>query len=97
MPYSHQAVVADPAYCRVKYEYTIPTLINGNSPVSRTDTEFTIYYDQDLTPLDETITVSVTAISDSKYATSAGTPVEKTGTFTVNFDNPCIDQAFVVI
>jgi hypothetical protein len=70
--------------------YDIPDLANGESPISQTGEQFDIYYDKDLTALSETLTVTVKAISESKYTTDSA-PVEVTGTFTVNFDNPCID------
>ena len=33
-PYIHEAVVADPAYCPIRYEYTIEQLENGNEPIT---------------------------------------------------------------
>ena len=70
--YTHDDVVADPVYCPVRYEYSIEKLANGNEPVTQTvDKQIDIYYTADLTPLDETpLTVTVTAISESRYATT---------------------------
>jgi len=95
--YTHGDVIADPAYCSVRYEYTIESLANGNSPITQTvDKQVDIYYAADLTPLDETpLTVTVTAISESQYTTNESKQV--TGTFNVHFDNPCTDTDFVTI
>ena len=45
--------------------------------------------------MDQTLTVTVTAISESKYGNTQ--EVQQKGSFTVNFDNPCVNQDFVVI
>jgi hypothetical protein len=96
--YTHGDVVADPAYCPVRYEYLIEKLNNGNEPITfgTVDKQIDIHYEADLTPLNETpLIVTVKAISDSKY----GATIEKEAisVFKVNFDNPCIDQEFVTI
>ena len=71
LTYTHSAVIADPVYCPVKYEYTIDSLANSGTPVTQTnDLQIDIYYDADLTPLDQTLTVTVTVISESLYTTT---------------------------
>ena len=59
------------------------------------DRQVDVYYDADLTPLDQTLTVTVTAITESKYGNTQD--LQETGSFSVSFDNPCIDQGYVVI
>jgi hypothetical protein len=51
LTFSHGDVGADPSFCPVRYEYDMPTLLNGNSAISRTGQEFEVYYDADLTPI----------------------------------------------
>ena len=70
--YTHADVIADPAYCPVRYEYTIQPLANDGTPITESsdvDKTFDIYYDADLTPLDQTLTVTVKAVSYSVYGT----------------------------
>ena len=97
-PYTHSDYAIDPSYCPLVYSYSIGdiTSVSVPSAVTRVDKTFSFGYAQDLQPIGETQTVTVTATSGSIYN---GTPTEVTdsSTFDLTFENPCIDPAFVTL
>ena len=76
----------------MRNEYIIP---ESAGSITNTDREFNIYFEENLSLVGQTITVSVVAISESRYDTT--TTKQVTSNFDVTYKNPCIDQAFVVI
>jgi hypothetical protein len=67
IPYTHPEFTADPAFCPVRYEYDVPKLENGNDLITRDEKDFETYYDKDLSPVGQPITVTVKAISESYW------------------------------
>lgn len=104
MTYTHPDFIAVPSYCPIDYTYNVPALANSGTPITRADKTFTIFYDADLTPVDEspiTVTVTGTSRSDKTSFLPAGTPAETKATdsetFDVNFATPCLSDAFATL
>lgn len=93
--YTHPDFTADPLFCPIRYEYTVPNLTNGNVLVTRDGKDFDIYYIDDLSPVDETVTVTVTAISMSGFTTN--NEISVSADFDVNCEDPCPNPAYVTI
>ena len=97
VPYTVPVYTADPAWCAIRYTYTI-TDVSGDvvltfneDPLTR---EFAFYYsaDLDLCGTDNTqYTVTVTGTSGNMIETS------DSADFTLTLRNPCIDPAYIVI
>ena len=98
IPYTHPDFVADPAFCPVRYEYDVPSLRNGNKIIEQKggDQKFETYYEADLSPIDEDITVTIKAISESGWTTTRD--IESSpGTFVVRSEGPCDNTDYVNI
>ena len=54
-------------------------------------------YDTDLSPLDKTQTVTITATSNSIYGATEADKVVESNSFDLTFLNPCIDADFVAL
>ena len=57
------------------------------------DQTFETYYDEDLSPINEVITVTVKAISESGWTTTSEKEAESS--FDVRSTGPCTDPAYV--
>ena len=74
LPYTHLSFISDPVYCLIDYTYEITEFENSNavqdSAITQDvddPTKFSFFYDTDLSPLEETQTVTITATSNSIY------------------------------
>lgn len=85
----------EPDFCGATTEVEVSPLANGKSAITVSDDQktFSFFYDDDLSPIGQTQTVTVSHIVKSD---KAGTPdfVTKTG-FDLSFKNPCEDAAFI--
>ena len=84
--FEHDDVIATPSHCPVRYEYIIP---ESAGSITHTDKEFNIYFAENLSLVGQTITVSVVAVSESRYDTT--TTKQVTSNFDVTYRNPCFD------
>ena len=89
--------IVQPSFCPVQIDYFVPTLQNGENAITRTDETFEIYYDQDLTPIGQTLTVSISVTAKSLYPDPSDQILTEVRNFDVDFLNPCLDQDFVKI
>jgi hypothetical protein len=95
-PYTHEDFTVVPDYCPLKYTYSETSLTdsdgNSDTAISRTDKTFTFSYDKDdapVNPVAQTQTVTITAMSDSKYPTSFPKKSDS-ATFDLDFTDPCL-------
>lgn len=94
-PYTIGSFSVEPDFCGATTEVEVSPLANGKSAITVSDDQktFSFFYDDDLSPIGQTQTVTVSHIVKSD---KAGTPdfVTKTG-FDLSFKNPCEDAAFI--
>ena len=96
--YEHpDMLIRSPSFCPVEIDYLIPALTNNVQPVTRFDNQFRVYYDQDLSPVGQTQSISVQVTAKSNFLTSQSKILVVVRTFTITYNNPCLDQDFVTI
>jgi len=89
--YTHPEFTIEPVFCQLTYTYNVQSLNAGDSAIVRNDKVFTIFYnnnDSPINPVPQTQVVTITATS--------GTSSEQ-GTFEVSFESPCQDKDLVTI
>lgn len=98
--YEAEDFVVDPPYCRLTYTSTVELLDNGKSAVTvQSDQKsYSIYYDEDLTPVDETqetqrITLDV--VTSSLWSPAVPENLSEQESFELIFLDPCTNEDIV--
>ena len=95
--YTVQSFTVEPDFCAARTEVEVSPLASGKSAVTVSDDKktFSFFYDDDLEPLGQTQTVTISSIVKSD---KPGTPDTVTKTsFDLSFKNPCEDAAFITM
>ena len=96
----HSSFTPNPSYCTVDYSYTIPALVNKNTPITVNKSTKTIKIDYiaDLTPITEgpKFEVKITGTVKSPFGNKKALTTSEVK-FKVTFTNPCLDKTKVTI
>lgn len=104
LTYTVPAFTVDPTFCPFDYSTSATPFTGTSTAITHTNAApatappaFSVFWDTDLTPIDNTQTITVTATSTTVFNPTPANPTVVTDDHVLSFVNPCTDETLTTI